>query len=80
MEDEERTSAERQEPVREDVSEETQRRASGTKTPPVGRSRPRRPDAGPGLRRALSSRRALREAILLHEVLGTPKGMEPPAR
>ncbi len=80
MEDEERTSAERQEPVREDVSEETQRRASGTGTPAVGRSRPGYPVQRQGLRRALSSRRALREAILLHEVLGTPKGMEPPAR
>ena len=31
------------------------------------------------LRRALSSRQALRQAILLHEILGTPKALQRPA-
>jgi hypothetical protein len=75
MENEARSSTERQEPVREDVTEETQRRATGIKTSTGGQSQPRSP-VRRDLRRALSSRRALREAILLHEILGPPKGTE----
>jgi len=75
MEDEERPSTASQEPVREDVAEDTQRKVSGAKTTATGLSRPHRPVQSEGLRRALSSRRALREAILLHEILGPPKGM-----
>ena len=76
MESEERTSTARQEPVREDVTEETERRASRTQAAATGRSQPGRPVRREGLKRALSSRRALREAILLHEILGPPKGVE----
>ena len=36
-------------------------------------TRPRRT-----LRHALASRQALRQAILLHEILGTPKALQPP--
>ena len=75
MESEERPSTARQETAREDVTEETQRRATGIKTSTGGQSQPRSP-VRRDLRRVLSSRRALREAILLHEILGPPKGME----
>ena len=75
MESEKRPSTASQEPVREDITEETERRASGIKTSTGGQSQPRSP-VRRDLRRALSSRRALREAILLHEILGPPKGME----
>ena len=75
MESEERPSTVRQEPVREDVTVETERRATGIKTSTGGQSQPRSP-VRRDLRRALSSRRALREAILRHEILGPPKGTE----
>ena len=76
MESEERPSTARQETVREAVTEETERRASRTEAAATGQSQPGRPVKRERLKRALSSRRALREAILLHEILGPPKGME----
>jgi len=76
MENEARPSTARQEPVGADITEETERKASGTEAAATGRSQSGRPVQRGGPRRALSSRRALREAILLHEILGPPKGLE----
>ena len=75
MESEERLATAGPEPVREEAIEETRSRTDRAGKPSAERSRtgsPIRRD----LRRALSSRRALREAILLHEILGPPKGTE----
>ena len=66
-----------------------ERTASSVAPPSVGGT-VKRSSVGPGsqdrrasslgeLRPALSSRQALRQAILLHEILGTPKGLRRPA-
>lgn len=75
MDNEERLATAGREPAHEEAIEETRPRTGQAGKPAAARSRigsPIRRD----LRRSLSSRRALREAILLHEILGPPKGME----
>ena len=47
---------------------------------PEARQAPRDPAAGPSLARQLSSRAALRQAILLTEILGPPVALRPPGK
>ena len=54
---------------------EQNRRPQTARPGPPGPAR-RQASPRPVLRRMLSSRRTLRQAILLHEVLGPPKGLE----
>ena len=66
-----RSTAPRDVPREEAVRERTPRRETAAPVPVP------RPDPRGELLQALASRQALRRAILLHEVLGPPKALQP---
>ena len=72
-------TANRSVPAREEVSERPVRRREMATQRPIEAGQPKRGLMRQALRDQLSTRRALRQAIVLREIIGPPKALRGPA-